>query len=161
MGIGTSMKETTLHYYRDPLVEILEEDPEVNLRGIIIVGSPDKNEDKYLAAERVAVSLECMRIDGAVFSCNGIGNNHVDYAHAIDETEKRGIPTAALSQCPADDFVVQNDHLDGVVCYYKSRERTEQTGDETRVLAENTVTEIDARKALALLKLKMRKHQER
>lgn len=61
MGIGTSMKETSLHYYRDPLVEVLSEDQDVNLRGIIIVGSPDKNEDKYLSAERVGVTLECAR----------------------------------------------------------------------------------------------------
>ena len=38
MGIGTSMKETSLHYYRDPLVEMVSEDQDVNLRGIIIVG---------------------------------------------------------------------------------------------------------------------------
>ena len=88
MGIGTSMKETSLHYYRDPLVEVLSEDQDVNLRGIIIVGSPDKNEDKYLSAERVGVTLECARADGAVFSCNGLGNNHVDYAHAIEAAEK-------------------------------------------------------------------------
>ena len=56
MGIGTSMKETSLHYYRDPLVEVLSEDADVNLRGIIIVGSPDKNEDKYLSAERIGVT---------------------------------------------------------------------------------------------------------
>lgn len=37
----------------------------------------------------------------------------------------------------------------------------EQDGDETKVLAENTVTEIDAKKALALLKLKMRKWEEK
>ena len=84
----------------------------------------------------------------------------MDYAHAIEETEKRGVPTAVLSQCPAKDFVVQNDHLDAVVCYYKSLDRMEQPGDETRVLAENTVTETDARKALALLKLKMRRWEE-
>ena len=89
MGIGTSMKETSLHYYRDPLVEVLSEDQDVNLRGIIIVGSPDKNEDKYLSAERVGVTLECARADGAVFSCNGLGNNHVDYAHAIEAAEKK------------------------------------------------------------------------
>lgn len=160
MGIGTSMKETTLHYYRDPLVEVLSRDRDVNLRGIIIVGSPDKNEDKYLSAERVGVSLECMRADGAVFSCNGIGNNHVDYAHAIEAAERRGIPTAVLSQCLARDFVVQNDYLDGVICYYKAGDRMDQSGDETRILAENTVTELDARRALALLKLKMRKWDE-
>ena len=71
MGIGTSMKETTLHYYRDPLVEVLSEDSDVNLRGILIVGSPDKNEDKYLSAERVGVSLECMRVDGASSPATG------------------------------------------------------------------------------------------
>lgn len=98
MGIGTSMKETTLHYYRDPLVEIVSADSEVNLRGIMIVGSPDKNEDKYRAAERVGVNLECARADGAIFSCNGIGNNHIDYAHAIEAAETRGIPVVALSQ---------------------------------------------------------------
>lgn len=157
MGLGTSMKETTLHYYRDPLVEAVSKDPEVNLRGIIIVGSPDKNEDKYLSAERVGAALECMRADGAIFSCNGIGNNHVDYAHAVEETEIRGIPTAVLSLCPAKDFVVPNEHLDGVICFYKTMQKAMEVGDETNVLAENTVEEIDARKALALLKLKMRK----
>lgn len=157
MGLGTSMKETTLHHYRDPLVDVVSADSEVNLRGIIIVGSPDKNEDKYLSAERTAVALECMRADGAIFSCNGIGNNHVDYAHAIEETEKRGIPVAALSLCPAKDFVVWNEHLDGVFCFYKTKDKVAETGDETTVLAENTAAELDGKKALAMLKLKMRK----
>ena len=104
MGIGTSMKETSLHYYRDPLVEAVSQDGDVNLRGIIIVGSPDGNEDKYLSAERVGVSLECARADGAIFSCNGLGNNHVDYAHAIGAAEVRGVPVVALSMVPAKDF---------------------------------------------------------
>lgn len=159
MGHGASMKETTLHYYRDPLVEVISKDKDVNLRGVMIVGTSDKYEDKYLCAERVAVSLECMRADGAVFSCNAIGNNHVDYAHAIEQTELRGIPVTALSLCPAKDFVVQNNHLDGVICCYKSIDKVAEIGDETNVLAENTIAEIDAKKALALLKLKMRKNK--
>ena len=157
MGIGTSMKETSLHYYRDPLVDVVSQDQDVNLRGIIIVGSPDKNEDKYLSAERVGVTLECARADGAIFSCNGLGNNHIDYAHAIEAAEKRGVPVVALSMVPAKDFV-ENDCLDGVMCYYKAFEKTGAMGDETTVLAENTVNELDARKALAMLKLKMRKN---
>ena len=60
---------------------------------------------------------------------------------------------------PASDFVVQNDHLDGVICAYKTKD-AEEVGDETKVLAENTITELDARKALALLKLKMRKFEK-
>ena len=157
MGIGTSMKETSLHYYRDPLVEMVSEDQDVNLRGIIIVGSPDKNEDKLLSSERVGVTLECARADGAIFSCNGLGNNHIDYAHAIEAAEKRGVPVVALSMVPAKDFVVQNDCLDGVLCYYKAFEKTGDMGVVTTVLSENTVSELDARKALAMLKLKMRK----
>lgn len=102
-----------------------------------------------------------MRADGAIFSCNGIGNNHVDYAHAIEATEVRDVPVVALSMCPAKDFVVQNDHLDGVLSYYKAIDKMGQDGDETTVLAENTVNKLDARKALAMLKLKMRKKEQR
>lgn len=159
MGIGTSMKETTLHYYRDPLVDVVSNDPDVNLMGIVIYGSADLNEDKLRAANRVGVSLEAMRADGALLSCNGLGNNHVDYAHTIEEIEARGIPVVALSMVPASEFVIQNDYMDGVVCFYKTYDKVDQVGDETTVLAENTVAEIDARKALARLKLKMRQEK--
>lgn len=158
MGHGASMKETTLHYYRDPVVEVVSGDSEVNLRGILIVGTSDIFEIKYLSAERVAKTLECARADGAIFTCNGIGNNHVDFAHAIEQTELSGIPVTALALCPAEEFVVYNDHLDGVICCYKSE--GPEVGDETNVLAENTITELDGRKALALLKLKMRQYQQ-
>ena len=43
---------------------------------------------------------------------------------------------------------------------YKALEKTGAVGDETTVLAENTVDEMDARKALARLKLKMRKKEQ-
>ncbi len=155
MGLGACMKETTLHHYRDPLVEVVSEDEEMNLMGIMIVGSPDDNDSKYLVGERAAVSMECMRVDGAILSCNGIGNNHVDYANTIEEIEKRGIKTVALSLCPADQFVVQNQYLDGVLDYYKT-----EPGEETTVLAENTVTKLDARKAAAMLKLRIRKKRK-
>lgn len=158
MEHGASMKETTLHYYRDPLLDVVSRDQEVNLRGVIIVGTSDVFETKYLAAERVARALECARADGAIFSCNAIGNNHVDFAHAIEQTELSGIPVTALALCPASDFVVQNSHLDGVICCYKTK--GEEVGDETKVLGENTITELDVRKALAMLKLKMRKFQK-
>ena len=57
--------------------------------------------------------------------------------------------------------MVQNDHLDGVLSYYKTIDKMGQAGDETTVLAENTVNKLDARKALAMLKLKMRKKEQR
>ena len=38
------------------------------------------------------------------------------------------MPVVALSMVPARDFVVQNDHLDGVQCYYKALEKTGRGG---------------------------------
>lgn len=157
MGIGTSMKETTLHYYRDPLVEVLSADQDVNLMGVMIYGSADLNENKALAAQRVGVTIEAMRADGALLSCNGEGNNHVDYAQTIEEIEKRGIPTVALSMVPKEEFVIQNDYMkNNIVCFYKTMDKVMQVGDETTVLAENTMDVLDVKKALARLKLRMR-----
>lgn len=60
LGHGPSMKETTLHYYRDPLLDIISKGPDVNLRGVVIVGTSDVFKTKYLTAKRVSRSLECM-----------------------------------------------------------------------------------------------------
>lgn len=156
MGHGASMKETTLHYYRDPVAEMLSADPEVNFRGVVIVSTSDSFEEKMRSAERVAKTLEALRADGAVFCCNAIGNNHVDFARAIERTEECGIATAALALCPGSDFVVQNKYLSSsVICCYKTEDAAE-VGDETNVLAENTITALDGRKGIALLKLKLR-----
>lgn len=155
MGLGKSMKETTLHHFRDPLISVVDGDGDVNLMGIIIVGCPDDNGSKYFVSHRAAQMAAGFNADGAILSCNGIGNNHVDYANTIDEIESSGIPTAALSLCPASDFVVQVGHPEAVINYYANYEAT--GGAISTVLAEHTVTAVDARKALALLKLRMRK----
>lgn len=161
MGHGASMKETTLHYYRDPVAEMLSADEEVNFRGAVIVSTSDSFEQKMRSAERVAKTLEGLRADGAIFCCNAIGNNHVDFARAIERTEECGIATAALALCPWSDFVVQNKYLSGsVLCCYKTQNAAE-VGDETNVLAENTITTLDARKGIALLKLKLRSRKRK
>ena len=46
MGVGPSTKETSLHHFRDPLVEIIGEDTDLDLAGIIIVGTPQDNVEK-------------------------------------------------------------------------------------------------------------------
>lgn len=158
MGIGPSMQETTLHYYRDPLAEVLSEDDDINFLGIIVYGCADDYTNKMLAAKRVGVTVEALRADGALLSCNGLGNNHVDYAQCIEEIEKRGTPTVALSMVPGSEIVTQNRYMKDIVCFYKAKDVL-QIGDETGVLAENTVSAQDGRKALARLKLKMRKQE--
>ena len=43
MGIGPSTKETSLHHFRDPLLDVVSSDEDLDLMGIIIVGTPDDN----------------------------------------------------------------------------------------------------------------------
>jgi D-proline reductase (dithiol)-stabilizing protein PrdE len=156
MGIGPSTKETTLHHFRDPLLEVVSNDDDVDLLGIIIVGTPQANEDKMFVGQRAAAWAEAMRADGVIVSVDGWGNSHVDYANTIEEVGKRNIPTVGLSFVGTQaQFVVTNKYMDTIVDFNKSKE-----GIETEVVGENNVTTIDARKALALLKLKMRKVME-
>ncbi|HCJ56111.1 MAG TPA: proline reductase [Clostridiaceae bacterium] len=153
MGVGPSTKETTLHHFRDPLLRIVSQDDDVDLVGIVIVGTPQDNEDKMFVGQRAAAWLEAMRVDGAIISVDGWGNSHVDFANTIEEVGKRGIPVVGMSFIGTQaQFVVKNQYMDTIVDFNKSVE-----GIETEVVGENTVAEIDAKKALAMLKLKMRK----
>ncbi len=155
MGIGPSTKETTLHHFRDPLLDIVGDDKDVDLVGVVVVGTPQDNKEKYFVGQRTAQWLEAMRVDGAIVSVDGWGNSHVDYANTIEEIGKRDIPVVGLSFIGKQaKFVVTNKYMDTIVDFNKSQE-----GIETQVVGENTVCEIDAKKALAFLKLKMRKKE--
>ena len=152
MGIGPSTKETTLHHFRDPLLDIISKDDDIDLLGIILVGTPQGNEEKNYVGKRTAVWLESMRVDGTIVSVDGWGNSHVDYANTIEEIGKRNIPVVGLSFIGTQaKFVVENEYMDTIVDFNKSAE-----GIETEVVGENTVTHLDAKKAVALLKLKIR-----
>ena len=48
MGIGPSTKETSLHHFRDPLLDIVSNDTDVDLLGIVVVGTPQDNKKKNL-----------------------------------------------------------------------------------------------------------------
>ena len=154
MGIGPSTKETTLHHFRDPILDIVSRDEEIDLMGIIIVGTPQDNEDKNFVGTRVAAWVEAMRADGVIISLDGWGNSHVDYANTIEEIGKRNIPLVGISFVGTQAaFVVRNKYMDTIVDINKSKE-----GIETEVVGENNLTSLDARKALAMLKLKMRQN---
>lgn len=153
MGIGPSTKETSLHHFRDPVVELLGEDNDIDFQGVVIVGTPQDNADKYFVGERAASWIEGMRSDGVILSADGWGNSHVDFANTWEELGKRGIPTVGVTfQGTQASFVVKNKYMDTLVDINKS-----EKGIETEVVGENNVDETDARKAIALLKLKIRK----
>ncbi|GAA0124910.1 glycine/sarcosine/betaine reductase component B subunit [Clostridium sp. CTA-19] len=156
MGIGPSTKETTKHHFKDPLVELVSDDKDIDLLGIMIVGTPQSNKDKFFVGKRAATWAEAMRADGVILSLDGWGNSHVDFANTVEEIGKRGIPVVGLSFVGTQaQFVVKNKYMDTIVDFNKNKQ-----GIETEVVGENTVTTLDAKKALAFLKLKMRKMEE-
>lgn len=153
MGIGPSTKETTLHHFRDPLLDVVSQDAELDLLGILVVGTPDDNEDKMLVGTRAAVMAECMRAQGVIITSDGWGNSDVDYANTCEQLGQRNIPVTGLKFSGQNGgFVVENKYLTGIKDINKSKE-----GIETCVVGENNITELDARTVTAMLKLHMRK----
>lgn len=153
MGIGPSTKETTLHHFKDPLTEIICQDEELNLIGIIVQGTPQSNESKIFTAERTAVLAQTLRADGAVVSTDGWGNSNIDFISLIDELNERKIATSGLSFIgTAGKFVMDSPNLKGIIDINKS-----ESGTETCNVGENSMSRLDARKAVAVLKLKMRR----
>lgn len=151
MGIGPSTKETTLHHFRDPLLDVLGQDSDIDLLGVMVVGTPQNNSDKHFVGCRAAQWAEAMRADGAILSVDGWGNSHVDFANTLEELGIRGIPAVGVSFVGVQGrFVVTNSYMDTIVDLNKS-----ELGIETERVGENTANLQDARKAVALLKLKM------
>lgn len=74
MGIGPSTKETTKHYFEDPLVNVFAEDPDIDFVGVIVVGTPQDNRMKHLVGQRVvhgclgcsAMALLFLQTDGEI-----------------------------------------------------------------------------------------------
>ena len=89
MGVGPSTKETSLHHFRDPLLDIVSGDASLDLLGVIIVGTPQDNVQKNRVGQRTAQILEAMRVDGCIVSCDGWGNSHVDYANTLLQAAKK------------------------------------------------------------------------
>ncbi len=156
MGIGPSTKETTLHHFRDPLLNVVSGDEDIDLLGVIFVGTPQDNRDKHFVGKRTAAMIEMMRADGVIISVDGWGNSHVDYANTIEEIGKRRISVVGISFIGKQaSFVVKNKYMDTIVDFNKSAK-----GIETEVVGENNITLLDAKKALALLKLKMKREDK-
>ena len=152
MGVGPSTKETTLHHFHDPLVEVFGKDPDINLQGIIIVGTPQDNKLKYLVGQRTAKWLKGMGTKGAVISADGWGNSDVDFMNTMAAIGDEGISIVGLKFIGKQaTFVVENEYTKYVLDINKST-----AGIETTVVGENNLDLRDAQKALGLLQLKMR-----
>lgn len=153
MGVGPSTKETTLHHFKDPILKILSEDRDIDLLGVVVVGTPQSNQEKYFVGKRAATLLKEIGTEGVLFSLDGWGNSHVDYENTMREIGVREILVVGISFVGTQaQFVVKNNYMDTIVDINKS-----ELGIETEVVGENSLSELDAKKAIAFLKLKMRR----
>ena len=149
--IGPASKEMSRHYWREPLVLEALHDEEIDLCGVIFVGSPQINAEKFYVSKRVGQICEMLDVDGAFVTTEGFGNNHIDFASHHEQIGMRGIPVVGLSFCAVQGaLVVGNKYMTHMVDNNKS-----ESGIENEVLACNTLCQEDAIRALAMLKCAM------
>lgn len=149
--IGPASKEMSRHYWREPLVLEALHDEEIDLCGVIFVGSPQINSEKFYVSKRVGMMVEALDVDGAFITTEGFGNNHIDFASHHEQIGMRGVPVVGLSFCAVQGaLVVGNKYMTNMVDNNKS-----EAGIENEVLACNTLCHEDAIRALAMLKTAM------
>ncbi|MGN0505724.1 MAG: D-proline reductase (dithiol) proprotein PrdA [Lachnospiraceae bacterium] len=149
--IGPATKEMTRHYIREPLVEGLAADEEMDLVGVVFVGSPQVNDEKLWVSERLGSLLESLDIDGCIITTEGFGNNHIDFIQHIGQAGKRGIPVVGVSFCAYQgQLVVGNEYATAMV-----EENMDQGGFENNVAGCSCVTREVAARAIQMLKNKM------
>ena len=146
--IGPASKEMSRHYWREPLVLEVLHDEEVDLCGVLLVGSPQINSEKFYVSKRVGMIIEALDVDGAFVTTEGFGNNYIDFTSHIEQIGMRGIPVVGMSFCAVQgDLVVGNKYMTHMVDNNKS-----EAGIENEVLGCNTLCHEDAIRALDMLK---------
>lgn len=146
--IGPASKEMSRHYWREPLVHAAMHDEEIDLVGIMLVGSPQANSDKFYVSRRLGQTVECMGIDGAIVTTEGFGNNHVDFSSHIEQIGKRGVKVVGASYCAVQGALVVGNKYMGAMC---DNNKSKQ-GIENEILSNNTLCPEDAIRQLAMLK---------
>lgn len=146
--IGPASKEMSRHYWREPLVKRVMEDEELDLVGVVFVGSPQANSEKFYVSRRLGMLVESMEVDGAVVTTEGFGNNHIDFASHIEQIGMRGIPVVGVSYCAVQGaLVVGNKYMTHMVDNNKSRQ-----GIENEILENNCLAPEEAHRIVAMLK---------
>ena len=146
--IGPASKEMSRHYWREPLVIRAMEDEEVDLVGVVFVGSPQANSEKFYVSRRLGMLVEAMEVDGAVVTTEGFGNNHIDFASHIEQIGMRGVPVVGVTYSAVQGaLVVGNKYMTHMVDNNKSRQ-----GIENEILGNNTLSPEDAIRIMCMLK---------
>jgi len=153
MGLGPSIKMTTLHHFWCPVTDALSKEKDIEFTGIIIDGVSEVCDDKVYTAKRVGDIAQMMHADAAIVAIDAWGNHHVDFVNVIEQLGIRGIPSVGLSYIAQQGrLVCTNSYVDCVIDFNKSA-----AGYESCVVGQNNLTDYDAMKAVALIKNKLRK----
>ncbi|RDY25080.1 D-proline reductase (dithiol) proprotein PrdA, partial [Romboutsia weinsteinii] len=146
--IGPASKEMSRHYFREPLVIEAMNDEEVDLVGVIFVGSPQVNAEKFYVSKRLGMLVESMDVDGAIVTTEGFGNNHIDFASHIEQIGMRDISVVGVTYSAVQGaLVVGNKYMKHMIDNNKSKQ-----GIENEILSNNTLSPEDAVRAMAMLK---------
>ncbi|MDR0425195.1 MAG: D-proline reductase (dithiol) proprotein PrdA [Clostridiales Family XIII bacterium] len=149
--IGPATKETTRHYFREPLVHALAADEEIDFIGVIFVGSPQVNDEKMYVTERLGSWIGSLDLDGAIVTTEGFGNNHIDFAGHIAAIGGRNVPVVGVTfSAYQGQLVVGNEYMDAMIEINK-----DAGGFENEVLACSSICPEDASRAQLMLKTKM------
>lgn len=149
--IGPATKEMTRHYIREPLVEGLAADNELDLIGVVFIGSPQVNDEKLWVSERLGSMLETLDLDGVIITTEGFGNNHIDFIQHIGQAGKRNIPVVGVSFCAYQgQLVVGNEYATAMV-----EENMDKGGFENDIAECSCVTTEVAARAIQMLKNRM------
>lgn len=149
--IGPASKEMSRHYFREPLVLEALADDEIDVVGVLLVGSPQANTEKFYVSKRLGMTVEAINPDGVIITTEGFGNNHIDFGSHHEQVGLRGIPVVGMSFCAVQGALVTgNEYMVAMVDNNKSRQ-----GIENEILENNTLCQEDAIRALAMLKNQM------
>ncbi len=149
--ITPDTKETSLYYWREPYLENLVNDDEINLIGVIFIGSPQANTEKFYVSKRLGAVVEAIKPDAVIVTTEGFGNNHIDFASHIEQVGKLGIPVVGCSYCGVQGaLVVGNKYMDTMVDHCVT-----DHGNVEDILQLNTGTRDTALRAVTLLKNKV------
>lgn len=149
--IGPASKETSRHYWREPLILEAMQDDEIDLAAVILVGSPQVNSEKFYVSSLLGMAVEAMDLDGAVITTEGFGNNHVDFASHVEQVGKRDVPVVAMTYAAVQgQLVVGNKYMDALIDLNKSEQ-----GIENEILENNCLAPEDSVRAIYMLKAKM------
>ncbi|SFH83391.1 Glycine/sarcosine/betaine reductase component B subunits [Tindallia magadiensis] len=155
MGMGPSTKETTLHHFQEPMIQLLLKEKDICFTGVIVQGTPEVVSNKKFVADRTADWLHALGVEGAIVSIDSWGNSHIDFTSVLQAVNRKKIPQVGLSFMGNQaDPVVEIPRSVTVIDLNKTSE-----GIESTILGQNTTTFEDARKAIKLLKNKMKKQR--